>query len=86
MERKQLRWEPDEALGCYAVLRAVLIAVIFFLILPPNVWSQEVVRIKQPGIKIPKKNTRYSGVLHYIPHFARLKASEVLLLSPRWSS
>ena len=34
-------------------------------------------------MKIPKKNTRYSGVLHAIPHHARLKASEVLLLSPR---
>lgn len=32
LERRQLRWEPDEALGCYAVLRAVLIAAIFFLI------------------------------------------------------
>ena len=62
-------------------LRAVLNAAIFFLILPPNVWSQEAARIKRPGMKIPKKNTRYSGVLHAIPHYARLKASEVLLLS-----
>ena len=65
-------------------LRAVLNAAIFFQILPPNVWSQEAARSQQPGMKIPKKNTRYSGVLHAIPHYARLKASEVLLLSPRW--
>ena len=67
-------------------LRAVLNAAIFFQILPPNVWSQEAARIKQPGMIIQKKNTLYSGVLHAIPHYARLKASEVLLLSPRWSS
>ena len=54
-------------------LRAVLNAAIFSEILPPNVWSQDAARIKQPGMKIPKKNTRYSGVLHAIPHYARLK-------------
>ena len=37
---------------------AVLNAAIFFQILPPYVWSQEAARIKQPGMKIPKKNTR----------------------------
>ena len=70
----------------HRLVRAVVNAAIVFQILPRNVWSQEAARIKQPGMKIPKKNTRYSGVLHAIPHYARLKASEVLLLSPRWSS
>ena len=49
-------------------LRAVINAASFLQILPPNVWSQEAAGIKRPGMKIPKKNTCYSGVLHAIPH------------------
>ena len=45
-----------------SVLAVLNAAIFFFQILPPNVWSQEAARIKQPGMKIPKKNTRYSGV------------------------
>ena len=72
--------------NCSNHLRAVLNVASFLQVLPPSVWSQEAAGIKRPGMKIPKKNTRYSGVLHAIPHHARLKASEVLLLWPRWSS
>lgn len=61
---------------------------LLFKFLAPSVWSQEAASIKQPGVELSRKNTRYStsGVLDAIPHYARLEASEVLPLSQRWSS